>query len=93
MAIVNKFSVACIDCGCTVAVGQGLSERRETLNLPGSGWVTRHDRCSFVPKRSLPPRNHWLYASTPPYDDYDDYCNTMGMTESEFFGGDVGDKG
>lgn len=102
MAIVNKFAVPCCGCGKPVNVGEGLSEKRSTLGLPGDGWLTKHNLCAFqVPKPQ--GRGQWRRDLSPEqvctYDDPWDPGNPNygglyhGMTESEFFGGDVGDKG
>jgi len=97
MPMKNKFRAFCTDCGRDVPEGEGLSEKRDTLNLPGSGWVTKHRQCSFTPARSAvramsaPHRRHEPEL-TPVYDDWDEFNITMGMTESEFFGGSLGDN-
>ena len=98
MPMANKFSAFCVDCGRTVPVGDGLSEKKETLGLAGAGWLTKHRLCSFTPVRRVrlggQYRRHEPELVTTYDDEYDDgFGGTMGMTESEFFGGDVGDKG
>jgi len=94
----NKFSTACVDCGRNVPVGQGLSEKKSTLGMAGPGWLTRHRACSFKPTRPPPTLSQYrphrpgiVTAFGGTYDD--EYGDPTGMTESEFFGGDIGDKG
>jgi len=97
MPMRNKFRTFCTDCGRDVREGDGLSEKREVLNLPGDGWVTKHRQCSFTPARpatramAAPYRRHQPEL-TPIYDDWDEFNITGGMTESEFFGGSLGDN-
>jgi hypothetical protein len=89
MPIRNKFSVPCVDCGKLVKEGEGLSEKREALSLQGSGWVTKHRQCGFVSplpaKPRTPPKSNWC---APIHDDFYEFE----MTESEFFGGSLGDN-
>lgn len=94
MPIRNKFRAYCSGCGREVPVLEGLSEKKETLGIPGDGWLTKHMQCDFVPPkpvRTIPWRRHETEL-TPIYDEFDEFNITMGMTESEFFGGDLGDK-
>lgn len=87
MPITNKYSATCIDCGELVQPGHGLSEKKIKLNLTGSGWATRHKHCTFTENRRPKPAPKII-----PF--YDDYYDTLeeSMTESDFFGGDIGDK-
>lgn len=102
MAMMNKFAATCCACGKVVGVGEGLTEKRSTLGFSGDGWLTRHQQCVFMAPRPA-PRWQWQKDLAPEqvvcHDDPWDPGNPhyggtyYGMTESEFFGGDVGDKG
>lgn len=88
MPLPNKFEAFCVDWGRRVPAGDGLTEKKETLGLAGSGWLTKHRGCTFTPVR----RPIEQPRPSPVFDEWDEYQFTMGMTESEFFGGDIGDK-
>ena len=91
--ITNKYVATCVDCRKEVPANAGFCEKRSVLNLPGDGWATRHRDCTFTPK---PRRTLWRRPEPEQVEVMDSFWHdnvTMGMTESEFFGGDVGDKG
>jgi len=85
----------CCDCQQIVKVREGLSDKPENLGLNGTGWLTRHKDCAWKAQ----VKRHFVYREThhhapDPFDDgFDNWVFSGGMTESEFFGGDVGDRG
>ena len=93
--IINKYPAHCVCCHKIVPAGEGFCEKKSVLNQPGDGWATRHRNCTFTP---MPQRRVSLWRRPEPdrIEIMDSFWHdnvTMGMTESEFFGGDVGDKG
>lgn len=75
----NKYNISCCTCGRLVLPGGGFIENTN------SGWRGWHQLCG---KKSPQPQHR-----IPLWHNEDGYeWNIEEMTESEFFGGDIGDK-
>jgi hypothetical protein len=99
MPIPNKIEAKCCDCGATVPVGQGLSDKKSNLGFAGNSWITRHRRgCEWVaaPVQKMVGASvggGYFHGAGFAHDDGFNHWMEFGdMTESEFFGGDIGDK-